>query len=145
VGDADAAQDLAQDAFVDAYRSLRTLKDPDRFRAWLHGILHHKCSKHLARSARGPVLLESVDPAPPVALHDPLTEITLSALNRLPDDCRSLLAARYLQELSYEEMASALGATVNSVRVRCCRAKARLRALVEKMEVGEAAWKGGLT
>ncbi|MBI3920506.1 MAG: sigma-70 family RNA polymerase sigma factor, partial [Armatimonadetes bacterium] len=65
------------------------------------------------------------------------------ALNHLPDDCRSLLAARYLQELSYEEIAHALQTTVNNVRVKCSRAKAQLRALVKQTELASAAVAAG--
>ena len=43
----DDAEDLAQDALVDAYRQLDTLRNPQKFRAWLFGIFPHKCLQYL--------------------------------------------------------------------------------------------------
>jgi RNA polymerase sigma factor (sigma-70 family) len=47
---------------------------------------------------------------------------------------REVLAAKYLEDLSYDEIAARLGTTVNNVRVRCCRAKERLRELLAQVE-----------
>lgn len=124
----DDAEDLAQDAFVDAYRNLRQLHDRSKFRAWLFGILRHKCLSYLQR--RRPEERSLDDYAESLAAPTPsegagLTEL----LDSLPLAYREILAARYVQELSYEEIAEALGTNVNAVRVRCCRAKERLREL----------------
>jgi RNA polymerase sigma-70 factor (ECF subfamily) len=122
----DDAEDLAQDAFVDAYRNLRTLQDRSKFRAWLFGILRHKCLTYLNRRRPPHVSLEEFAdtlPAPPV---DDGAEIA-ALLDALPLAQREILAARYVQELSYEEIADTLGTNVNAVRVRVFRARERLR------------------
>ncbi len=124
----DDAEDLAQDACVDAYRNLRTLHDHGKFRAWLFGILRHKCLTYLnARRPQHLSLEEFADslPAPPV---DDGAEVA-ALLDALPLAQREILAARYVQELSYEEMADTLHTNVNAVRVRVFRARERLRAL----------------
>lgn len=123
---AEDAEDLAQEALVDAYRNLRSLKDRGKFRAWLFGILRHKCLTYFER--RGPDALpldsyaESL-PAPPAMGGAELADL----LDGLPLPMREILAARYIQELSYEEIAETLGTSVNVVRVRCCRARERMR------------------
>ncbi len=135
VGDRDAAEDLAQDTFVAAFKQIHKLRDAHRVGAWLHGITQRLCYKHLRRAARTTEVetdrLEML-PAPPDFVDEPgeLCEL----LNELPDQYRQVLAARYLQDLEYEEIAAMLGTTVNNVRVRCHRAKNRLRELFEALQ-----------
>jgi RNA polymerase sigma-70 factor (ECF subfamily) len=125
---AEDAEDLAQEALVDAYRSLRALKDHGKFRAWVFGILRHKCLTYLQQRKPEPLPLSDVAdslPMPAAEMGGDLAEL----LDGLPVAYREILAARYVQELSYEEIAEALGTSVNNVRVRCCRARERLREL----------------
>jgi len=137
VGDLDAAQDLAQEAFVAAYVELQSLRNRSRFRQWLYGILRHKCLSHL-RSRGQPVASweQDVDadravlPGPEECVGGDLIE----ALNALPIKWRELLSARYIQDMTYREMADMLGTTVNNVRVQCCRAKQALRAALAGRE-----------
>jgi len=127
VRDAEAAEDLSQDALVEAYRQLPTLRRPESFCAWLFGIARHKALNHL-RTAKREVLapvVEAPQPDPPDDPHG-LRE----RLDQLPERDREILAARYLQDLSYAEIGEALGLTVNAVRVRCCRARQALRELL---------------
>ncbi|MCC7495639.1 MAG: RNA polymerase sigma factor [Fimbriimonadaceae bacterium] len=133
-GDRDAAEDLAQDTFEAAFRQIRGLRDPSRVGAWLHGIAQRLCYKHLRRAARTTELDgEKLDllPAPPDKIDEPGELCGL--LNQLPDQYRQVLAARYLEDLEYEEIAALLGTTVNNVRVRCHRAKNKLRELFETL------------
>ncbi|MFQ6134129.1 MAG: RNA polymerase sigma factor [Armatimonadota bacterium] len=137
VGNLDAAHDLAQEAFVDAYVQLESLHQPQRFRQWLYGILRHKCLSRLRARGENMVSWEQdVDeervwlPGPEANLNGEVVE----ALNRLPLKPRELLSARYLQRLSYSEMAEMLDTTVNNVRVQCCRAKQALRALLAERQ-----------
>jgi RNA polymerase sigma-70 factor (ECF subfamily) len=125
-GDFETAQDLAQEAFVTAYRSLRNLHDPALFGPWLHGILRNLCRKHLARR-RPPMASLEQDPVPEPAAPPDRTVETAPLLQALPLPDREILAARYLQEMDYEEIARMLGVTVNNVRVRCFRARQALR------------------
>lgn len=138
---ADDAEDLAQDALVDAYRNLRTLQDHGKFRAWVFGILRHKCLSYLRRREPHACSLDELAdslPAPVDADGAGVAEL----LDGLPLAYRELLAARYVQELSYQEIADALGVQVNTVRVRCCRARERLRELFAARDCRE---KGGVS
>ena len=132
VHDADAAEDISQDAFVDAWRQLPTLRRPERFRAWLFGIARHKALNHLRRARREAPLPvpESVQPANV----GPANEGVRKRLEQLGERDREVLAAKYLQELSYAEIAQALAIPVNAVRVRCCRARQRLRELLSESD-----------
>ncbi len=62
------------------------------------------------------------------------TQDLIPLINQLSPLYREVLAAKYLEDLSYEEIAVRLGITVNNVRVRCCRAKQELRALLAQTE-----------
>lgn len=136
-GDPEAARDLAQEAFVDAYRSLAKLREPAKFAGWLLGILRNKCRKFLSRTDPQGIPLDQA-PAPgttdPEPEGGPLTELLLE----LPLADREILTARYIAELSYSDIARMLDLTVNNVRVRCCRARQRLRKLFEQADSQDA-------
>ena len=129
-GEEEAAQDLAQEALVEAYRSLRNLREPAAFGAWLHGITRNLCRRYLARRPPATVSLErDALPDPPAPVEEDRGEL-LAALGDMPLEHREVLAARYLQGLDYAEIAAMLGITPGNVRVRCCRAKQALRAVL---------------
>lgn len=138
VGDRDAAEDLAQDTFVAAFRQIRRLRDPARVGAWLHGITQRLCYKYLRRQSRQADLeadrFETL-PAPPDRPDEPGELCAL--MNELPPQYKQVLAARYLEDLEYDEIASMLGTTVNNVRVRCHRAKNKLRELLDHLHADE--------
>ncbi|MHB9134106.1 MAG: sigma-70 family RNA polymerase sigma factor [Armatimonadota bacterium] len=145
------AEDLAQDAFIEAYRSLPNLQEPGKFRAWLFAILRNKCYTYLQRHHPEELPLEDysdilADPTPLTA------DMPLAGLiEQLPLFDREILAARYLQDLSYREIAGVMGITEEAARVRCLRARARLRTLAQQEKEEElvlskamASWSAGL-
>ncbi len=118
VGNVHEAEDCAQDALVNAWRALPSLKDPAKFRPWLLKILIREA---LARRRRpGPRLL-STDPARiearEPAEHDRLTRL-VTEMERLPEKYRLLLSLHYLAELSYAEVGEAVGISVKRVKSR---------------------------
>lgn len=125
----DDAEDLAQEALVEAYRNLPSLREPDKFGAWLFAILHKKCLMHLRQ--RRPQEVELTEYAESLPANETADAADLVALlDDLPLVDREVLTAFYLHELSHAEVAEALGITVNAARVRCSRARERLRALI---------------
>ncbi len=134
LGDLDAARDAVQETFIAAYRRLDQLRDVSRLGGWLYAILRHRVHDQLAKrrpsvSWEEEMVEEWYLPALPedgVDLHE--------LLNRLPAADRDALSARYLQELSYDEMAKVLGTSAKNARVRVCRAKERLRLLLARAE-----------
>jgi RNA polymerase sigma-70 factor (ECF subfamily) len=120
---------------VEAFRQMGRLRDPNRVGAWLHGIVQRLCYKWLRKNSRvSSVEIESFEQlaAPEVKLDEPGELCHL--LNELPVQYRQVLAARYLEDLEYEEIAEQLGTTVNNIRVRVHRAKNRLRELFEALD-----------
>jgi len=128
INNRDDAEDLAQDSFITAYAQLHTLREHDKFAGWLFTILRTKCLRYLQRHRKNLSLEEFRDTlaAPP----PPDDSALLDALWRLPLQDREILAARYLHGLEYDEVATALGINIEAARMRCLRARERLRELM---------------
>jgi len=134
LGNAELARDVAQETFIEAYRCLDRLRDPERFRSWLFGILRHRCLK--ARERMGPATLPYEDAIREWAMPAPEVEESpvLGCLDQLSESDRQILVARYLEDLSYEEIARAMRLRVGAVRVRCLRARERLRLILTRVQ-----------
>jgi RNA polymerase sigma-70 factor (ECF subfamily) len=129
VGDREEAMDLCQDSFMKAYRELATLKDRDRFSAWLYRIAHNTCYSRL-RKDRGKVFVE-VDPN----LHPSEMGIenrlaVEKALRYLPDEQRVAVILKVFHELKFEEIAEVQGAPVSTVKSRLYLGFEKLRTIL---------------
>jgi len=133
------AEDLAQEAFVRAWLALPNFRGQARFRTWLYRIVTNLCYNRLP-GLRRELLSLSVDglietPDEAASEMDPAASLEVaerrSFLHRqidcLPNGYRLLVALRYGQDLSYEEIASVAGLPVGTVKTGLFRAKERLR------------------
>lgn len=131
-GNAEDAEDLAMETLVAAWRKLSTLRDPGKFRAWLMGILRLTCLDYLRR--RQPEML-NIDDQPEIVAPMPAEFHDIGALlDQLPLTHREIILLRYLQELSYAEIAELLTISEEAARMRCQRARERLRALASERD-----------
>ena len=119
-GDLQVGEEAAQDAFVTAWKKLRTLKEPAAFRSWFGVVLTRTACR--ARRPRREQLLPEDVPAP-VREQVSLPEIALALLPMH----REVLALRYVDDLSYRDIAGALGLTVARVKSRLHEAREILR------------------
>ena len=134
-GDASDAEEAAQDAFVKAHRALGRFHTGEPFRPWLLTIVANEArNRRRARGRRAALTLRAaVEPGAngedpeAAALASERRERLLSAVERLSEDDRDVLACRYLLELSEEETAAALGIPRGTVKSRTHRALARLQ------------------
>lgn len=137
IGHADDAEDLVQQAFLEASRSYATYRGESALSTWLYGIAMNLTRNYLSRSPQrkydfvdGELLediaAESDDPAELIGRRQ-----SVLALNRelveLPPEMREVLLLVALEETSYEEAAMMLAIPVGTVRSRIARARARLR------------------
>lgn len=112
------ADDVAQEVFVRAWRGVRDLADPGRFRAWLAEIARNRCCDEIRRRAR-PVSRED---RPTVVLPDAgaeareLAERVLAEIRELPEAYRIPLLLRYVDRMGYAAIAEATGDSVDAVR-----------------------------
>ena len=128
-GDREAALDLVQDTLLDAYREIDTLRDTQKCGSWFYAILRRKAIRYRNRRVIHAELPEQL--ASPQSTQTATAAILCEQMSQLPEVDRELLAGKYLLGLSYAELGSALGVAEGVVRVRCFRAKQRLRKLLE--------------
>ncbi|HSQ21477.1 MAG TPA: sigma-70 family RNA polymerase sigma factor [Coriobacteriia bacterium] len=122
------AADAVQDALADAYASLKTLRDPDRFAAWISRIVINRCNGLLRR--RGRVLPMEEPPEPQAFVWDgPEDGLDLMrAIQALSPDHREVIALRYFRDLKVADIAELLGCPAGTVKSRINRALAALEA-----------------
>jgi RNA polymerase sigma factor (sigma-70 family) len=144
MGEPDYAADATQEAFISAYRKLRSYRGGS-FRAWLLRIVTNACYDELRRRQRRPTTsLEPMDDGgeeieSPHWLADPgetpedsleRSELGLaiqSCLDQLPLDFRSVVILVDVQGMDYSEAAQAVGKPVGTIKSRLARARTRLR------------------
>jgi RNA polymerase sigma-70 factor (ECF subfamily) len=124
------AEDISQQAFLDAQRKLDTLREPDKVRAWLFMIVRNLYRRRIRDQAtHGEVALEVlVEPAGEERVEQSLDSESLQqVLNSLPEEFRSVLLLFYFRELSYREIAEQLNVPIGTVMSRLSRGKQQLR------------------
>ncbi len=129
---------MTQETLLTAYQRLRQLRDHGKFRPWLFSILRRKCQDYLRTHQAHELSLEAYPEIPTTAIVCADRDL-LTLVNSLPLTDREVLAARYLSELHYDEIALALGCSVQTAYVRCKRAREKLRALMLRADEEENA------
>ena len=146
LGAGEDADDVVQEAFVKAFRSLPKFRAGEPFAPWLLSIVANE-TKNLLRSRRrrNALALRLAALEPDAAVPDaPFDEAVagerrarlLAAVNELPDRERQALVCRYFLDLSEAETAQVLRWPLGSVKSRTSRALARLRELVVPEDLG---------
>lgn len=136
------ALDVVQEAFVSAVRHLGSLREDDRFGAWLFGIAHQKCVQQWRRRARVARVLDEETALPedaPAADPDPSEwlvqqedrEAFFSALGRLPEAQRAVLLLHFLEDFPLADIARITAVPLGTVKSRLHHAKLALRRLLE--------------
>ncbi|HXS27087.1 MAG TPA: RNA polymerase sigma factor RpoE [Steroidobacteraceae bacterium] len=148
------AEDVAQEAFIKAYRALPQFRGESAFYTWLYRIAINTAKNAVVSRDRSPVefdldtqgLDESYDmqgrlkdseTPEGLVLTDEIRSTVNSAIDALPEDLRTAIVLRELEGLSYEEIAAAMGCPVGTVRSRIFRAREAIdRRLREVFEGG---------
>ena len=126
------AEDATQEALVSAWRHIRSLRDPDRFDAWLRRSLVRACHKEARRHQRWQLLDNRVRPLDRVE-QDPTSDIANQdqlerGFRRLNADQRTVLVLHYSLDLPLSELALTLGQPEGTVKSRLNRAIHAMRA-----------------
>ncbi|HOG28059.1 MAG TPA: sigma-70 family RNA polymerase sigma factor [Vicinamibacterales bacterium] len=145
VRDDGVAEELTQEAFLKAFRALGSFDPAYKFSTWVLRIAHNLAIDHLRRvrpilvpiddwsgsENPGDVLVDARAPSPlDHALRRDLRADLEAALSRLRPAFRSLVVMRYLEDLSYEEIALATGLPLGTVKSHLHRARAALARLM---------------
>lgn len=135
-GDAAWADDLAQDTFVQAFRSLSHFEQKSRFLTWLFGIAHNQFrnARRKRRDDANPSVTEQAtlidDATSSASQRVELQQDLNAALSRLSDDERAAIHLHFQQGLSHGEIAAALEWPLGTVKTHLARAKEKLRPLL---------------
>jgi RNA polymerase sigma-70 factor (ECF subfamily) len=134
VGERAGADDLVQDTVERGWARLASWRRGTDMRAWLFSIMHNLRIDQARRPALSTEPLEDQVPVP-AATGQPSTGLELrdmeTALRHLPDEQREILLLVVLEEMSYGDVALALGIPVGTVMSRLSRAREKLRAHME--------------
>lgn len=138
IGDRAAAEDLAQETFVRAYKGLGGLRDETKLSTWLFSIAKNCARESLRTRGRdrnkieidGEEVFEIRDETPTPAgrlLDKELSAVIERALSRLDEDKRLVFTLKVFQQRSYEEIAEITGHSVGKLKTDLHRARAEMR------------------
>jgi len=139
VRDPDLALDIAQEAFIKAYRALPRFRGDSAFYTWMYRIAVNTAKNHLAAQRRRPMdveldlqdpeqydmhaKLKETDTPEGITMSNELKETVERAIAALPEDLRTAIVLRELEGMSYEEIAETMECPVGTVRSRIFRAR----------------------
>jgi RNA polymerase sigma-70 factor (ECF subfamily) len=154
VRDADEVQDVAQEAFIKAYKALPNFRGDSAFYTWLYRIAINTAKNHLVSRSRRPpgtdVEIEDAEyyesggglheiETPENALFgSELKAVVEGAISGLQEDLRTAITLREFDGLSYEDIAEIMDCPVGTVRSRIFRAREAIEVLVTKQISGES-------
>ena len=141
IGDFHIAEDITQEAFLQVYRKLATLKDPNQFPGWLYVIANRRCRAWLRKKRLQTQQLEETDitmvESTSYSRHvaaeqaenavETKRELVKNLLAKLKESDRTVLTLYYFGEMTYAEISEFLGVSVNTVATRVHRARERLK------------------
>src|SRR5699024_7017037 len=139
VADRSECQDVAQEAFLRAWRAIHTFRGDSAFYTWLYKIAANTAKNHLVAKRRRPpnddVAMEDAVYGPSAErlyenatpehemMRQEIEQTVLSAVQELPDELRTAITLREVDGLSYEEIARTMDCPIGTVRSRIFRAR----------------------
>ncbi|MXY99896.1 sigma-70 family RNA polymerase sigma factor, partial [Candidatus Poribacteria bacterium] len=151
VGDFHIAEEITQDTFLQVYKKLAQLKNPNQFAGWIYVIANRLCLKWLEKNK---LAMQSLDDTPieeieEIAYTDYVSEqrqtevaedrheLVKKLLSKLPESERTVVTLFYLGEMTAQEIGKFLGVSVNTVKSRLRRGRERLQERQEELLVSE--------
>ena len=141
IGDFHIAEDITQETFLQVYRDLATLREPDRFPGWLYVVTNHRCIAWFRKNQLHVRLMEGINMAMKgetaysryVADEQAKTateaqqKVVKQLLAKLQESERTVMTLYYFGEMTCEEISKFLGVSVNTIKSRLSRARQRLK------------------
>lgn len=153
VHDADEVQDVAQEAFIKAYRALPKFRGDSQFYTWLYRIAVNTAKNHLVSRSRRPPgsdievadaeyyegggALREIETPENALFGAELKAVVETAIADLPDELRTAVTLREFEGLSYEEIADIMECPVGTVRSRIFRAREAIDLKVKEQMGGQ--------
>ena len=153
VGDFHIAEEITQDTFLQVYKNLAQLKNPNQFSGWMYVIASRLCLKWLQKN-KNTSAMHSLEDIPVAEIEESsythyvseqrLTESTehrrelvKNLLAKLPESERTVVTLHFLGEMTAKEIGKLLGVSVNTIKSRLRRGQKRLQEQQEELLVSE--------
>ena len=149
VQDPSEVLDVAQEAFLKAYRAIPRFRGDSAFYTWMYRIAINTAKNHLAAQARRPresgvdvTEVEQFDGVPELkeyatpeglALTEEIQHTVVAAIEALPQDLKVAISLRELEGLSYEDIARVMDCPIGTVRSRIFRAREAINARLDPL------------
>jgi RNA polymerase sigma-70 factor (ECF subfamily) len=149
VRDPDEAMDVAQEAFLKAYRAIDRFRGDSAFYTWIYRIAINTAKNHLVASSRRPpgddidaqeaeqyegaAGLKEYDTPERLILKDEIQATIARAIDTLPDDLKTAITLRELEGMSYEEIAQTMECPIGTVRSRIFRARDAIDTMLQPL------------
>ncbi|NYT81858.1 RNA polymerase sigma factor RpoE [Alcaligenaceae bacterium] len=148
-------EDVAQEAFIKAYRALPQFRGESAFYTWLYRIAINTARNWQAASGRRPVTLNAIEsedgetfsqidnltdintPESAMASRE-IVETVNAAISSLPEDLRTAIVLREIEGMSYEDIAQSMGCPIGTVRSRIFRAREAIAAQLRPVLGGDS-------
>ena len=151
VGDFHIAEEITQDTFLQVYKNLAQLKNPNQFGGWIYVIANRLCSKWLQKNK---LATQSLDDTPMEEIEgisythyvsdqrqtevaEDRHELVKKLLSKLPESERTVVTLFYLGEMTAQEIGKFLGVSINTIKSRLRRGRKRLQEQQEELLVRE--------
>jgi RNA polymerase sigma-70 factor (ECF subfamily) len=136
------AEEVSQDSFIKAFKSLKKFKGDSKFSTWLYKITYNNCIDRVKKIARtyNTDTIDEVNENKIKAIEDTLETIERGeratvikeCMEALPEDERTILWLFYFEELSLKEIKDVTSYSESNIKVKLHRARKRLLAIVKK-------------
>ena len=149
VQDPSEVLDVAQEAFIKAYRAIPRFRGDSAFYTWMYRIAINTAKNHLAAQARRPresgvdvtdaeqfdgaTRLRETSTPEGLALAEEIQQTVIAAIEALPEDLKVAISLRELEGLSYEDIAQVMDCPIGTVRSRIFRAREAISARLDPL------------
>ena len=144
-GNRELANDVAQEAFIRAWKAIGKFRGDSTFGTWIYRItvntawtLRKKAKKHYSlniEDTQEPVIVDEKKDPELVAINSDLSLVLRKALNQIPLEQRIIVELKNIEGRSHKEIADYLDISVTAAKVRLHRAHQKLRNILEEIEV----------
>jgi len=143
-GNHEEAEEIAQDSFLKAYKSLRGFKMKSSFATWLYRIVYNTAISRLRIKNKGVLSLEDFpadatdfigsNTSEEEAEKEYRSSLLSFALQKISEEERGLISLYYYEDMSIEEISDVTGISKSNVKVRMFRARQKMLEIIEKVE-----------
>ena len=143
-GNHEEAEEIAQDSFLKAYRSLNGFKMKSSFATWLYRIVYNTAISHIRIKKRDTLSLEDfpadatdfigINQNEEEAENEYRSSLVNFALQKISGEERGLISLYYYEEMSMEEISDIMGISKSNIKVKLFRARQKMMGIIEKVE-----------